>query len=226
MTSSSQDKFTSWCRYLYWSDILYQRWLTQGGSKGEADTGKSEWLTFALASQWLASLWVVVEGWREGPVTDTLINKLLDLYPDYCDLLRRFRNGVYHYQPEIFDDRLYAFPTRGAETVTWAVALFYEFKRFLWEYPDNFRGTEDEREALRESLQELIGWLPSDVLHAKAHELRKLQKEAKAMLAASGDHSSPEARELLAAVDHISRVTSETDTSPLLQMLTRLNPRH
>ena len=217
-----RDSFTSWCRYLYWSDILYQRWLNDQ-SEQERDTNKADWLMFALAAQWLASLWVVVEGWKQIPLRDPLIDKLLELYPDFCDLLRRFRNGVYHFQSEILDDRLYAFPTRHAETISWAVALFYEFKRYLWEYPDKLVGTDAEKEELRAAMEELIGWLPHDLLHARAHKFRKLQREGQAMVAASYDPSSDHSREFLSASAQTAAVADEIEKSPLLQLLTRLS---
>ena len=186
------------------------------------DESKSDWLTFALVSQWLASLWVVVEGWKQIPLRDPLIDELLDAYPDFCDLLRRFRNGVYHFQSEVFDDRLSAFPTRHAETMSWAVALFYEFKRYLWHYPDRFVGTDDEKEALRVAMEELIGWLPHDLLHSRVHELRKLQWEGQAMAAASDDPSSSHSQELLASLAQAVGEAEKIEKSPLLQLLTRL----
>ena len=47
-------------------------------------------------------------------------------------LLRRFRNGVYHYQRDLLNERLLAFLREGEHTVPWAFLLHSEFKRVLW----------------------------------------------------------------------------------------------
>ena len=179
MQEQSLEKVLSWCRYLYWSDILYQRYVADDDSESETDPSDAKrWLIFALASQWLASLYVVIEGWRAIPPHDRVIDELLSLYPDYVALLRRFRNGVYHFQRELLDDRFHAFSAQGTETISWAFALFYEFKRFVWQYPDKTVGTVSEKVELRVALGESIGWLPTDILHAKTQQFRDVQQEA------------------------------------------------
>ena len=218
------DQLLSWARYLYWSDILYRRWTSEAQDQGD-DDGEAEWRSFALAAQWLASVPVLIEGWQKLGMSEGMINRLLNAYPDYCDLLRRFRNGVYHFQPEIFDERLRAFPTNGQETLFWVLALFYEFKRFLWEWPDKHSGTQAEKEELRSAIHRTVGWLPVDILHARVHEVQKLQREAERCLAEAGDYSSKEAAELLAAIAKTESDMAELDKSPILNVLTRLNPR-
>ena len=52
--------------------------------------------TAALMSYWYASLYVVVEGYRELDLHDPEIDQLIDSAT--VDKLRRFRNAVYHYQ--------------------------------------------------------------------------------------------------------------------------------
>lgn len=54
-------------------------------------------------SHWYAALYVVVEGWQELQLTDPEINPLLT--SANLDLLRRFRNGVCHYQRNYSDPR-------------------------------------------------------------------------------------------------------------------------
>ena len=219
------EQFLSWARYLYWSDILHQRWTSEARDQDDVDSSTAEWRSFALAAQWLASVPVLIEGWRKLKMPEGLINRLLDAYPDYCDQLRRFRNGVYHFQPEIFDERLRAFPTSGQETLLWVSALFYEFKRFLWEWPDKPSGSEAEKEELRTTIHRAIGWLPVDILHARVYDLQKLQREAESCLAEAGDYSSEEAKEILAAIREAESEMAKLDKSPILNVLTRLNPR-
>lgn len=60
-------------------------------------------------------IFVVAEGFRELKCKDERVEKLLAA-EEYVDLLRRFRNGVFHYQKEPMDPRLVAFMTReGSE---------------------------------------------------------------------------------------------------------------
>jgi hypothetical protein len=54
-----------------------------------------EFITFTL--YWLASLFVVSEGWKALKIDDPQINRLID---EHWDSLRLFRNAVFHFQPE------------------------------------------------------------------------------------------------------------------------------
>jgi hypothetical protein len=56
-------------------------------------------------------IYVVIEGFRELGCKDESVEKLL-AEGDYVNLLRRFRNGVFHYQTEPMDKRLLDFITR------------------------------------------------------------------------------------------------------------------
>lgn len=84
----------------------------------------------AFMSHWYAALYVVVEGWRELGLFDASIDALLQ--PDRVDLLRRYRNGVCHFQPTYFDDR---FTALAADTSTpaWVIELNREFGRWFLE---------------------------------------------------------------------------------------------
>ena len=223
MEPENLDKFLSWARYLYWSDILYLRWQSFADTE---EPNPREWQSFALCAQWLASVWVVVEGWKKTQLIDPVINKLLDEYPDCCDLLRRFRNGVYHFQPNIFDARLTALPTNGQETLMWVYALFYEFKRFFWEWPDTHHLSQNEKEELHQLIHHAVGWKPTDILHARIEELNRMKHDGERMISISGDHSSLAAQELLSAIAQIDNLIQDTDRSPILNVLTRINPRH
>lgn len=226
MLSSDIEGFLSWARYLYWSDILYQRWYTFGQNAEAEEPSLCKWQSFALCAQWFASVWVVIEGWRETSLSDPVVGKLLDTYPDYCELLRRFRNGIYHFQPDLFDPRLTTLPTSGEEPLMWVYALFYEFKRFFWEWAESNATTHEEKEALEELMYHAVGWKPTDILYARVEELKKLKHEAEHMISASDDRSSKEAKELLSAIAHMEDVIRSTEKSPILNVLPRLNPRH
>ena len=54
-------------------------------------------------SYWYGGLYAVIEGWQELGLTDPTIDRLLE--SPNVELLRRYRNGVFHYQMTYFDDR-------------------------------------------------------------------------------------------------------------------------
>ncbi len=58
-------------------------------------------------SLWYATVYVVIEGWRETRVTDPELNVLLE--DDRVSDLRRFRNQIFHYQREYDNPKLLEF---------------------------------------------------------------------------------------------------------------------
>jgi len=54
-------------------------------------------------SYWYAALYVVVEGWRELELHDAEVDRLL-ASPN-VEYLRKYRNGVFHFQRDYFDLR-------------------------------------------------------------------------------------------------------------------------
>jgi hypothetical protein len=71
----------------------------------------------------------VIEGWKELGLKDDKIDRLLE--SDYVKLLRRFRNGVFHFQREYFDGRFYDFIHAGDPAAKWAGDLHDEFSRYF-----------------------------------------------------------------------------------------------
>lgn len=69
---------------------------------------------------WYSSLYVVVEGWQELGLSDPDVDRLLG--SPNIGLLKRFRNGVFHYQKRYFDDRFTDFVAVD-ETVPWVNEL-------------------------------------------------------------------------------------------------------
>lgn len=58
-------------------------------------------------SLWYATVYVVIEGWRETDLADAELDELLG--DVYVDKLRRFRNQVFHYQLEYDNPKLLEF---------------------------------------------------------------------------------------------------------------------
>ncbi len=74
-------------------------------------------------------LFVVVEGYQELKLIDDTLDALL-AEGEYVALLKRFRNGVFHFQKDPFDDRLLEFLVEeGSET--WTKKLHAAFNRFF-----------------------------------------------------------------------------------------------
>lgn len=83
-----------------------------------------------LMSHWYAALYVVVEGYQELGLHDAGIDQLLA--SSYVDLLRRYRNGVCHFQRGYFDSRFIDFMGPPG-TPAWVRKLNAEFGRFFLE---------------------------------------------------------------------------------------------
>ena len=79
-------------------------------------------------SHWYAALFVVIEGWHQMKLKDIVIDDLLSSCN--VDLLRRFRNGVCHFQPNYLDDRFITFMAEPT-TVAWVRKLNTEFGRYF-----------------------------------------------------------------------------------------------
>ncbi|MCK4798503.1 MAG: hypothetical protein KAT05_14070 [Spirochaetes bacterium] len=79
---------------------------------------------------WYGLLYVVIEGWQELKLTDDKINELLE--SNNVGLLKRYRNGVFHYQKEYNDKRFENF-FKESGTVEWIRSLNREMGRWFLE---------------------------------------------------------------------------------------------
>ena len=78
-------------------------------------------------SYWYGGLYVVVEGWKELGLRNDVIDNLLK--SPNVELLRRYRNGVFHFQKEYHDERFLGFMRDGRDAVEWVRSLNLEFGR-------------------------------------------------------------------------------------------------
>ncbi|MFJ1510292.1 hypothetical protein [Cellulosimicrobium funkei] len=69
--------------------------------------------TTAAMSLWYATLYVVIEGWRDAGLSDPSVDALLK--DDLTDRLRVFRNQTFHYQKTYDNPRLLEFLGTGDE---------------------------------------------------------------------------------------------------------------
>lgn len=97
-------EFVAFHRYFIWANRLrteFDRILASGTRPSEI---ASTWFADEhglFMSHWYAGLYVVVEGWRELGFHDNEIDTLLS--SSNVEHLRRYRNGVCHFQPRYLD---------------------------------------------------------------------------------------------------------------------------
>jgi hypothetical protein len=147
------EEFLAWSRYLYWADVMrsFYEAVSEEGDGPEADR------RFPAMTYWYASLYVVIEGWKELALSDSVIDALLQHSQGCTDLFRRYRNAAFHYQPRIKEERFGEFLNKGALHVLWVQALHAEFVRFFWNWLEAFPGEKDE---MIDRLRKGFGGLP------------------------------------------------------------------
>ncbi len=80
-------------------------------------------------SHWYGSLYVVVEGWVELGLQDPIVDTLLQ--SPNVELLRRFRNGTFHFQRKYWDQRFVDFWDESQGTVDWVANLNEAFGSYF-----------------------------------------------------------------------------------------------
>jgi len=80
-------------------------------------------------SYWFSGLYVVIEGWQQLQLKDKEIASLLN--SKNVQLLRRYRNGIFHFQKDYFDERFLIFLRGGISRIEWIRKLHQEFDRFF-----------------------------------------------------------------------------------------------
>jgi hypothetical protein len=93
--------------------------------------GTAEIESFLYMSYWYGGLFVVIEGWKALQLSDSMIDGLL-ASPN-VELLRRYRNAVFHFQQDYIDQRFLEFMTQGIDQAAWVRALNEQFGRYFLE---------------------------------------------------------------------------------------------
>jgi hypothetical protein len=102
--------------------------------------------TFAIGpgifmSYWYGSLYVVIEGWRQLQLTDPKIDPLL-LSPN-VRFLKKYRDGVFHFQRNYFDDRFLGFIKAG-DSVEWVRTIHSELGEYFRREIPQLHGRADD----------------------------------------------------------------------------------
>jgi len=127
-------------RYFIWAnkmrthfDELLAKWKNIKGRENIALIEDNMYMSY-----WYAGLYVVIEGWQGLKLQDTVIDNLLKR-EDYVDLLRKYRNGVFHYQKDYFDSRFAEVWFQKKEFVTWIRELNGQFGRYFLQWHANYK---------------------------------------------------------------------------------------
>lgn len=204
------EKVLSWAKYLYASDILYHRYVEELDNPASNEEDPEGWFSFMLMSQWYGSFWVVIEGWKALDLKDEAIEALLNGAEDLYYLLKRYRNGMFHYQPRLLEERFLAFLRESNESVPWLHALHNEFLRFYYDWVDGVEGCKEDKEDFRNSVLSIVGWIPSDTLHVKIKELEKLARHAGELVLLSDNPSEETAKDLLSTSERVRAIARES----------------
>ena len=87
---------------------------------------------FMFMSYWYATLYVVAEGWQELRLSDPAVDALLST-PQLA-LLRRYRNGVFHFQKDYCDDRYRGLFDQGQAAKKWVNDLHHAFTAYFTQW--------------------------------------------------------------------------------------------
>jgi hypothetical protein len=195
----------SWARYLYFADLARRNFDEFAISPHDVEKWPDWWRFFALMSQWYAAEYVVIEGWRDVRLQDKIIDEMLNRCPDLVELLRRYRNGVFHYQPKLIEPRFTDFLLRGDQAVEWIHYLHGEFERYYWSLIKEL-SVEDKNE-VEESFLDIVGWIPDNIPESKAESIEALLKQAETITL---DYSDPKAEEIKMLVTAGRQIIKET----------------
>jgi len=112
-------------RYFIWANrmrIHFYDLVPKVANNPEQDRFSAEAIEADLyMSFWYGELYVVIEGWRELGLSDPAVDSLL-ASPN-VDLLRRYRNGAFHFQKTYFDERFLEFIRDGKDAAAWVSDL-------------------------------------------------------------------------------------------------------
>lgn len=117
-------------RYYIWANKLRVDFQSILKNKNKISKAEYEIESLMYMSLWYGMLYVVIEGWQNLKLKDGNVDNLLK--SKYTKLLKRYRNGVFHFQKKYKDIRFEELD-REKEAVSWVVELNKEFGRLFLE---------------------------------------------------------------------------------------------
>lgn len=119
-------------RYFIWANKMRTLFNVILKLKKRIRKSQYEIESFMYMSYWYAGLYVVIEGWKELGLADKKIDPMLE--SPNVKLLRRYRNGVFHFQKKYYDKRFMDFVHYGQDAISWVKILNREFGRYFLEW--------------------------------------------------------------------------------------------
>jgi hypothetical protein len=124
------DEVVTLSRYFVWADTMKNHFEEALRKRGNVDLSAPGGMDIAMyMSLWYGCLYVVIEAWRELGLRDQEVDNLLA--SGHADLLRRYRNAVFHYQKEYWPEKFVAFLREGESSAAWVRAVHNELQRYL-----------------------------------------------------------------------------------------------
>lgn len=117
-------------RYI-WANKMrtdFDNLLANKPTNDEGELKKWEIRLDMYMSLWYGLLYVIIEGWQELKLSDGVIDQLLK--NKNSELLKRYRNGVFHFQKDYNDSRFENFYLEET-TVKWIRNLNREFGKWF-----------------------------------------------------------------------------------------------
>lgn len=208
------EQLIAWGQYMHWAHIQF-------GNFRSFDPAGEQASRIGIVAHWLAAEHVVLEGWTDLKISDQRVTRLLSVYPEHANLLRRCRNAVYHFQKSPLDDRLTRMLLGEDEEITWSVALHFEFQGVLLQLADQLRSAGAHGRQVVVSLAGAIGWFPR---HPYADEVEPLLASCREYEEVVGSSNSPEADNARVHIAQIRAELAALDMYPLTSSLKRMAP--
>lgn len=120
-------------KYYIWANGIRMLFDVLLNEHSEKVLNTTKWQTEVdmYMSIWYGLLYTVIEGWIELKLQDSIIEELIK--HKNTELLKRYRNGVFHFQKEDNDTRFENFFSEEA-AANWVRTLNREFGRWFLNY--------------------------------------------------------------------------------------------
>lgn len=120
---ASVEELSALHRYFLSASTLRRAYEQRGRTHGFARISEDDWTQqWLFLSLWYATLYVTVEGWLELKLSEPRVDVLL-ADETMVESLRRFRNGVLHYQHQYHHEKLVNFIAQGTTSAEWVRSL-------------------------------------------------------------------------------------------------------
>lgn len=118
-------------RYYIWSDRMRAHFdhVLQLNVSRKIKNDIYEFESLLYMSYWYAGLFVVIEGWWALKLSDQNIDNLLR--SRNVALLKRYRNGIYHFQKNYYHSKFMDLIAKGQNVAAWVRSLNSEFGRWF-----------------------------------------------------------------------------------------------